>query len=603
MAKPAVTIIRIKPAFRWCMLAVALFGNAFVIWLFVPLIGWPNPYSFSPTFRNIGDNILVFLGLVCGALPLLVIAMLSYLTLFVWQYRVVFGEFGFEVKAPPHLTIKRFKCSYIDIERVVGGEMQGVVTIIAKGKGPLRITVAASLEGGESQLLDVMQQYIDSERFDANIRTTIKTMTRFDKRQLLWAIVMLLLMILWFYSGVGYRFVTPHIAWTSVTNLGWHRQVGDFAIGPNADIWVIDRGLILDSRIVHIVDQSLEALEIPTEAELQAIVPSGYSYGPDAIVVDSLNWPWISLFPHGIIHWNGSDWEWFTFPNGRKDADVSQFLSTNSRIWVEANFQGNDHYEIVIDPKTGSVEELMLPESAAHNDISIEGVKTTPSGSLFVMTHSPGQTGFYWQSGTGWEKAEFDRNALPHGVEAYAMDALGRLWVLSYKGTPCEQNGPSYQIGVYDAPTNIWVWNEIPGDFLCGTRNGFKSMVVDSLNRLWFETDDYVEVFSLTTGPQVKPVVRYTDRNSNYQADLANTSLTITSDGRIWTADGNVVWIDANALELPRPLPAWFTTATSQEINLFVWSPLSLIAMCINLVLTLSVRRRLTSAKVASDAA
>jgi hypothetical protein len=178
---------------------------------------------------------------------------------------------------------------------------------------------------------------------------------------------------------------------------------------------------------------------------------------------------------------------------------------------------------------------------------------------------------FYRLQDDRWQELAGPSSGNP--IKDFAMDHNGRLWALN---RPWRDD--AWMIGQYDPGTASWAWSELEpaGDSLV---REYHAIQVDARGRVWLagtyqdvrlRARNFVTVFEPVPGAPARRIVEYDDDNSNYQGDISPGSLRLGPDGRIWTADDRLVWMDSTAPELPRPLPAWLASATSLRGRIFL---------------------------------
>ncbi|MEW5938148.1 MAG: hypothetical protein AB1750_00685, partial [Chloroflexota bacterium] len=81
--------------------------------------------------------------------------------------------------------------------------------------------------------------------------------------------------------------------------------------------------------------------------------------------------------------------------------------------------------------------------------------------------------------------------------------------------------------------------------------------------------DFFVRVYEVLPS-SLYEIVEYNEENSNLQT---GSPITLGPDGKMWIAGNTVAYIDSNAPDLPKPLPAWlafFRTLTGRVVVFFI---------------------------------
>lgn len=599
MSSQSSTIIRIKPAWRrnfWIFLGVF---TTVVLWIFsqyVPqMVASLFVFDNHPSYRYFtGAFLALMLG---GTIPIEIF--LIYIGVFWWKYHIEFNEQGFEVHALRyHLSLKPFACRWTDIIKVTPGELTGTLLVTSK-KQPPYLILTNWLEGQEQVLISEFQKHLDPSRMAPNTRELANLTTPFDRNILIIRGTLLLAVLIVAYFLFGHRFVASHVAWQSATSFGLRGNIRDFAVGPDSSIWSINANLFTD-EIWHVSGGDKQQIPFPSDTELNRGVPTTYDYWPDEIAVDSLNRPWVSLVPHGLVHWNGTAWEWFTFPNGRRDVRIWELTTQNDHVLIKASLTPTTISDLYIDAATEIAHEYDLSEIVPSEELEKASITVTHRGPIVEVNKQSGQANLYWQDqNTGnWHSVITDSELGGLYDGRYAIDKNSRLWILTSTDLPCNQVGTQLRLGIYDPANRSWLWNNLEGNFFCGSGNYYQGMVVDSHDRLWFQTSQYLDAFELNSTGTLNGVVRYTSNNSNYQNGFAQTELDLQPDDRLWSAGREVAWIDTNATELPRPLPDWLSNLASQEATL-IWLTLSFIISITSVLITLTTRSRMATARTA----
>jgi len=370
-------------------------------------------------------------------------------------------------------------------------------------------------------------------------------------------------MVLVFYDIAG----RANVAWTRALPLPLSSDTEAFDIGPDGSLWVLDREShtdwwqTSDYLVYHVSPASGGPWRLPTTAEL---FPDGaHLGGPEWIHVDASGRPWLgfSIEPR-LLYLTGGRWQWFDYPE-----EVAQPAATGP-AWVDGVIWIQDMESLAlysIDAVTGDFESFRL--GPAEYEGFYHPLQATADGALIALRGGLSVGGptalnrFYLGQWSGWRDLEFGEFHLPEYWEVadVTSDPEGNLYVLVIPYPNCVEGVMRSLVGRWSIDTARWDWRELQHYGDCERRRYRPALVVDPRHRLWLQTTDAVVVytespFDSPAGGST-PTILYSTENSGF----ADGSLWLGPDGRVWalgTTDP-LVWIDANAPELPEPLPYW----------------------------------------------
>jgi hypothetical protein len=372
--------------------------------------------------------------------------------------------------------------------------------------------------------------------------------------------------------------------WKTETRFWFPTWIYTFTIAPDGSPWAIADPKGKD-QVLHVSEDDNRSLNLPSADNPVAGINS-YPIYSHSIAIDRFGRPWLPLGREGLIYWKEAKWERFSFA---VDVCAEDIHSLNDKIWLVSSFDcKNDPFLIGIDPATNGIQILKLPEQATLKGLEIEATRVTPDGSLLVLAGSGEQISFFLLTEGAWQHVEYKLDVPLRLIgRNFTMDANGNLWALA---SDCEFTKCDYrQIGKYNPDIPVWQWKTLPCDTCFALR--YQSIAVDSRGRLWVETRDeigwgetglhsryYTDVFEMTATGEARKLVRYSEENSNYQDSIFG-GLRVGPDGRVWTGQRNLLWIDATTLELPRPWPDWLAFFASRAALFTVWFPLMFVVI------------------------
>lgn len=398
-----------------------------------------------------------------------------------------------------------------------------------------------------------------------------------------------------FAAGDSLNMIQAGGGWTPFTRLPFFSSLDIYSPAPGGSVWLIVEPSLFQgtSELRRVGGAASTTMSLP--------VP-GYIFA-QSIATDPFGRPWMALDDgsDGLTFWDGTHWQKFQAP--QPESYIEKAYATGQYIVALSNTPTDTHQLIAIDPSTLSSRLLPIPSLAANTGFQLQGIQPTNTGQLLVLTSGEQGVLFFMLKGDQWQAESIYLN-LPANIIAdnYTMDSLGNLWVLisNCNWDRCEQ----HRIGKFDRQTQHWQWNILPCDLCTDLR--YRSLVVDSKQRIWVETHDqiivgqygwgyrdYVDVFEFTSEDVARQLVRYSNDNSNYERTF-RTGLQIGSDGRLWAGDRTLLTIDPTQ-PLPTPYPDWLAALVSSPAKWIFWAPLTIIVAIIwHIALAYSKRNRAT---------
>lgn len=558
------TTLRLKLGYRLAMLGVfiALLPGLGILGSFVfPLIqaGSASPEdSFALVSNVLRSGLVVML-----AVFVLLVVVLGYVVLSVWIYRLELGETHLRLRTIYHPVQRPFRCAYSQIQRIQRAHMRGILAIVLED-GRWQTLGANSFEGGAERLLAELSRRLPAERIEADLAAALQRHTRQDRRFRLLALTnlvtqsaLLLGLLTTLLQSVGVDFLRSHTAWKAATSLPPLSHVEAFSLDNDGSPWMAIRtGFGEQYTLIHVGAGKSQSWRLPPEAgELSLTGPYGVGRDPGGQ-------PW-AAFMHGILYWEGESWKQIPLP--QSDRPEIPLTASGSGIWVLPRVTaGSSLYRL--DLSAGTSAALPLPAAAAQADLTIHHAHLLPDNDLWVLFSHQETYRVYRLRPEGWEETGIPLPQLANNlfISDLTLGPEGKIWVLRMR--------ESAQIGAFDPGTQTWSWYELPSPASSGSEQRYDGIQVDALGRVWIEGTEsgetyekFVDVFRPTATGKLEKVVRYTTRDSNYQQGLSSSRLRLGPDGRMWSADDTLAWIDSNAALLPAPLPAWVTSFSSSR--------------------------------------
>lgn len=154
------------------------------------LTGWMGSMSVQMVLR-LSEPFMVALAIpsvFVSLIVLLVSVLFGYTVLFYWTYRLEFGEAHLETRTIDYPLVHPFRCAYGDIVRVERGIARGLLEIVPREGGPLRVG-ARSLEGPGESLMAELFKRIGAECIQPNLGDRLWKYMWFDRFRLAVAVV------------------------------------------------------------------------------------------------------------------------------------------------------------------------------------------------------------------------------------------------------------------------------------------------------------------------------------------------------------------------------------------------------------------------------
>lgn len=493
-------------------------------------------------------------------LALLGVVVFGYTGLFIWTYRLEFGESALQRHTIYYPFLGPFRCAYTDVVQIRRGVVRGSLEIVPHEGKPLRVG-ARMLEGGGDRLLDELSKRVATECIESNLKVSLWKYTRLDRFHLAFMTTLILSQAVYLYLSIGHDFVLAAVAWKTAWGGAFATSVEAFALDSDDTVWIItEAGLENDCRVHHIMGSETRTWDMPDDVSRL----SGCGF-PIGLARDDAGRP-VVVYGDQLLHWDGKVWQHEFFAPVESGLRVGSgwVASRGARLWGTAeSASGSESVLFSLDISSGEFRIVTPPASAVNDGLVMSHYfHQSVDGSLLVLMTGENQVRLYLLRDDEWLEPGYPIfMPSPAGVSNFLADSAGRIWLL------LEVGRGKYALGRFDPETTAWDWSELDsGCNACGERYFY--MDVDTLGRVWLRGYDsngrILNVFELPSGGSAQHIVRYTSDNSNYQSSypMSYSGVRLGSDGRMWAADDRLVWLDSTARELPRPLPDWILPLT-----------------------------------------
>jgi hypothetical protein len=419
---------------------------------------------------------------------------------------------------------------------------------------------------------------------EPNLETVLWVWTRKDRwAAVLTGLLVLVYLIYFFDLAIGSDFVLKRIAWTTAWDGGFGTHAQVFSLEGESVSWLVTTGFLQDTFSVQRVgDGDIQTWAIP------ASIGGWRELGtPAGIASDRADRFWV-ICSEQVVHWTGDAWQTMPFlPDGTTlDLYGTGLVTQGTQLWATTRTgDASGAGLFTLDLNGGDLQAVPLPTSALQEGLVLHHrLHPLAGGTFLALTEGKNRHRLYFFNGDGWQEPGYNVEIAPSSeIVDFTRGPAGRLWVLVE--TLAEN---SYSVGWLDPKALTWTWNSlVPGCESC--RTTYYSVEVDARGRVWLAgyshrgqvwSGPVLDVFEPQPGGTARYLVRYTSDNSNAQ-DVFGRPLRLGPDGRLWAADGRLVWIDSTAQDLPQPLPDWIVIATSSTSRLVA----ALVMFVLNIVL------------------
>lgn len=570
------TTLRYKRSLKIFATILTLIVLGFVLYIIAsaPSVG----YVFSAQVSILWVASLCLMLISLTIIFLVVLAIVS-----VWSYRIEFSDAFLEANGTRTPFSRYFRCAYEDITAVRRGERGYIEVVPAKGKA--LVLAPQSFEGGEVVVFGLLHRYIPAEHFEPDLSNSFKRVTRREK-------IILPLTFLCIFSYLSLLIIDNRggispFTWNWNAFSPWtfsSENISGFTVESSSSVWIVTRDYVSEQLTInHLDGNKTQSWTIPGNEM------SGTNARHVQILVDSKQQP-VLVGQDNLYVPAGTAWGKIPYPAGYSaDLDrLSTASNLSNEIWAVLTNQELDHPDLLIhiqaDHPQPQPVELADPET--HQLIRPQKIVPAPDGSFLLQD---GKRIYVIRNGT--IQLHYDvmtRDQL--GIEDFTLLNNKELYVL-LSSFPA-QEGSVERIDAQGQPT----LTQLP--MVAAEPNGperfYESIEVDSHGRLWIGGNYpyFMAVFEPDWQGTARKMVEYNEYNSSYQNGGYGSDVVMSSDGRIWSADDRLVWIDSNAAELPEPLPDWLAKARQDFVLSRIAIALLVLSVLSNYLLLLPTRAK-----------
>jgi streptogramin lyase len=508
---------------------------------------------------------------------------LTALSLYMWKfwsnYRLEFTPTHIQLKILPHPFFRPFSMAYTDIVRVSRG-LRGQLMLLPKQGKPVWVT-AGVFEGGHNSVLSELSKHIDSNYIEPELEQALWVYRRPDK-MFIWANIVIILSLLpYFYGLFGHSFVLRQIAWKDAYTGTIPERIENYWIDEDGSPWVLLHRSS-NSQVIHLAGSEIQTWELPPENILLDETHSNNFLVSGSIISDARGIPWVAYAHTGLLRLNGDRWEWLAFRTDATNLSIRELKVANDAIWALVSHKDFGEELFKINPVNGEVSLVPLPSELHLQDIVIGSIKAQ-NDKLLVWLKGETSTYIYELNQGVWSNSFITVEGNTSFPDDFIVDSHQRLWVVETTfESGCPGNSEQVRVGLLDPMGNGWLWHAWPchEDDIGYIRA--RSILVDSMDRVWVAVDDRLDVFRLTSESVLEPITHYSVLNSNYQDDYNRNPVRLGADGRIWSAGDHLAWLDTTAATLPSPVPAWLDFLGKRPLLpfllfMYAWAVLAII--------------------------
>ena len=386
------------------------------------------------------------------------------------------------------------------------------------------------------------------------------------------------------------------IVWKTVDWSLNRSDVKTLMVDGNGDPWFLVDRLFQDDayQLRHETAGKVTSWDLPsiTFEEAQFV----------SIAKDKNDNPWLILGKR-LAHWDGTQWIFVPMP---LDADIKSFICPSvvikdSLVWgIDNATEQTRIVQLDLNQEPLQTQEILLPDGLDSKQSRFHCIISNNDGLLAVLSNDE-QVAFFQLQNSEWQEITSFTKEQPLKVNDVAIDAKGQIWVvLILRSWPTGK-----PVGSYDPKENTWTWLDIEQPELNIKYIEYGHIAVDNFNRIWLSAKQYgpsTNVFSSSTfkanaigvyeespDRSLVRIRQYTTNNSSLETSSLS-KIVIGPDGKIWTWNQQVVWLDGNQQELPQPLPDWFVALTNLKVIIW-WNVITLALLTVIVVIRIRIRR------------
>jgi hypothetical protein len=294
--------------------------------------------------------------------------------------------------------------------------------------------------------------------------------------------------------------------------------------------------------------------------------------------------PWI-LLGKRLLQWDKDRWESFDLPSDANIQSYSQksVVVRNMVVWgIDSSTNGSRIIQIDLTQHPFQSREIFLPSELTSEQYKFDCIALANENALLAFISNDEKTVIYNFQDGSWRKITEHQKEKQSKVYwgNVVVDAQDQIWVVLESFW-----WPGNKVGKYNPQEDKWTWFTFEYPDIKGREFEYDELLVDKLGRVWIsgfqykpltqpgsddDKSDYTPEYSVVGVYEVRESIlhevrHYTPRNSSLDIGRVSRML-LGSDGKIWTGDKRLVWMDSNVSKLALPLPEWASIFTRYEI-------------------------------------
>lgn len=504
-------------------------------------------------------SIFVVLALAVGVVILGIRAINAFL------FRIEFSESYFQVQSFLWRGKKVLEYHYSDVGLVKRGVSRGEVIVEFDGSEPLRLTPFV-YEGKEKRLIAEFEKHLPSEKMEPGLEIALSRFKKWDK--ITYPLLIGIQAGLYLIIGqiVGMDLARPYHGWQNTIPYKSGTFYKSLSVDDQGAVWFTTTNVDTNAvQIGRLSGGTTKRWNIPANA----FSGNDNAYDILGVTGNSKGFP-VAFLREYLIFWTGTEW---------KRKPISQKIYWHDGLTVSDDTlhfldgSGGEYKYWSCPLEEDGCESVSIPKPLMGSDIRSVSSGGSEWKPVLAMGDSKGPITFYQYEGGKWNAVTGPLNLWEPFLLAWTISKDGTLWVTKELNVNTMRQGYSpgpLEFGHWDAAAGEWLWSAteaFPGSF----QQEITSMTVDPRGRIWisgyYESADVnigktAAAFAIH-GERAELVVRYTDKNSNFQ----DIGIVQGPDGRLWSAESSLVSLDAGAEKLPAPIPAWIADLDNLKIS------------------------------------
>lgn len=400
------------------------------------------------------------------------------------------------------------------------------------------------------------------------------------------------------------QFLPLPIAWHAV---GWtlgYQSITTVVLDNQGDPWFIDD----QQRLHHITAEQSQTWELPPLTFQERLLP-GLVGGNDGQT------PPLVFLGTRLLQWRGGQWQSWPMP---LDAKVYRhfcpsIVTQGPQVWgIDSATEGGRIIQFDLSTEPLQATEIFPPAEAQANQFVFHCLVATNTDDFVAVLANATDVAFYRLKQNSWQKVTtFSKTRTSNlYLNDLTVDAAGQIWVVLVDWVP------GAKVGRYAPQTDTWVWFDIKhaadsaADLFL-----YDQIAVDARGRVWLTAEQHqlggptlfntppataepvytkshstVGVYDVTPDNVLVEKWLYTAKNSGLETSRV-ADLRLEPDGRLWTWNQHLVWMDSTAPTLPTPLPNWVASLLNLP-TILVIQFFSLLLIVVVSVLEIRAKRK-----------